>query len=61
MILIRFPNTDAKRSALTQLADRFNFKSLASGEMLVPEVSLAFLAAQGIPFTSEGPTNLMEV
>jgi hypothetical protein len=55
MILIRFPNTESKRAALAQLAGRFNFKSWASGEMLVPEDALAYLAVQGISFTVEGP------
>jgi len=36
MILIRFPDTDAKRTALARLTGRFNFKSWANGEMLVP-------------------------
>ena len=40
MILIRFPNTESKRSALAQLAGRFSFKSWASGEMLVLEDAL---------------------
>lgn len=55
MILIRFPDTDAKRSALAKLAGRFSFKSWANGDMLVPEDALAFLAVEGIPFTVEGP------
>lgn len=55
MILIRFPDTDSKRSALAHLAGRFGFKSWASGETLVPEDALAYLAVQGISFTVEGP------
>ena len=55
MILIHFPNAEAKRSALSSLAGRFAFKSWASGEMLVPEEALGFLAVQGITFTVEGP------
>lgn len=55
MILFRFPDTDSKRSALAQLAGRFSFKSWATGEMLVPEEALPFLAVQGVPFTVEGP------
>lgn len=55
MIVIRFPNTESKRAALGQLAGRFNFKSCASGEMLVPEDALPFLAVQGVSFTVEGP------
>lgn len=59
MILIRFPYTESKRSALAQLAGRFNFKSWATGEMLVPEDALSFLAVQGISFTVEGPATCM--
>jgi hypothetical protein len=55
MILIRFPNIESKRRALGTLAGRFAFKSWASGEMLVPESALPFLAVQGIPFTVDGP------
>ena len=55
MILIRFPDAEAKRAALGRLAGRFNFKSYASGEMLVPEDALAFLAVEGIGFTVHGP------
>ena len=55
MILIRFPNTESKRLALGKLAGRFAFKSWASGEMLVPEDALPFLAVQGIAFAVEGP------
>lgn len=57
MILITFPNTEAKRSALARLAGRFSFKSWASGEMLVPEDALAYLAVEGVPFTVEGPAS----
>jgi hypothetical protein len=55
MILIRFPNHEAKRLALSRLAGHFNFKSWASGEMLVPEDALPFLAIEGVVFTVEGP------
>jgi len=55
MILIRFPNIEPKRGALGSLAGRFAFKSWASGEVLVPDSALAFLAMQGIAFTVEGP------
>ena len=55
MILIRFPNVESKRAALSSLAGRFGFKSWANGEMLVPEDALAFLAEQGIAFTVLGP------
>ena len=55
MIIIRFPNAESKRAALGSLAGRFAFKSWASGEMLVPEDALPFLAVQGITFAVEGP------
>ena len=55
MILIRFPSTESKRRALGSLAGRFAFKSWATGEMLVPEDALAFLAVQGVAFAVEGP------
>ena len=55
MILIRFPSAEAKRTALGRLAGRFSFRSFASGEMLVPEEALAFLAGADIGFTVEGP------
>lgn len=55
MIRIRFPNAESKRAALGKLAGRFSFKSWVTGEMLVPEDALGFLAVQGIAFTVEGP------
>ena len=55
MIHIRFPSDEAKRAALGKLAGRFGFKSWATGEMLVPEDALPFLAVQGVAFTVEGP------
>ena len=61
MILIRFPNTESKRAALAQLAGRFSFKSWASGEMLVPEDALPFLAVQGVSFTVEGPATYEQI
>ncbi len=54
MILIRFPDAASKRVALGFLAGRFSFKSWASGEMMVAESALAYLASENIPFTVEG-------
>jgi len=51
VILIRFPDKDAKRRALGFLAGRFTFKSWATGEMTVPEGALAYLAVENIPFS----------
>jgi hypothetical protein len=55
MILIRYPDSESKRAALGVLVGRFNFKSWATGEMLVPEDALPFLALRGVAFTVEGP------
>lgn len=55
MILIRFPDHESKRRALGSLSGRFPFKSWATGEMIVPESALAFLAVEGITFNVEGP------
>lgn len=55
MILVRFPNGESERWALGFLAGRFSFKTWVTGETLVPENALAFLATEGIPFIVEGP------
>ena len=54
MILVRFPNGESERRALGFLAGRFSFRTWATGEALVPEIALAFLATEGIPFSVEG-------
>ena len=54
MIIIRFTDPAMKRQALGQLAGRFSFKSWSSGEMMVPEDALAYLAREGIRFQVEG-------
>ena len=46
MILIRFPNEDAKDRALELLLGEYRFKSWKSGELLLPEE-----AHTGIPGT----------
>ena len=55
MIIIRFPDAESERRGLGYLAGRFSFKSLASGETIVPEAALCHLAVEGIRFTAEGP------
>jgi len=55
MIMIRFSSPEMKRRALGYLTGRFSFKSWATGEMMVPEASLPFLAAEGIQYFVEGP------
>ena len=54
-IIIRFPDVESKKNALGKLARRFSGKSWASGEVMVPESALAYLATEGISFSVEGP------
>jgi hypothetical protein len=54
MIIIRFPDDAAHRRALGYLPGRFSFKSWATGEMMVPEEALAYLAIEGIQFSVHG-------
>jgi hypothetical protein len=55
MVIIRFPDDNAKKRALGFLPGRFSFKSWATGEMMVPERALPYLAVEGIRFSVEGP------
>jgi hypothetical protein len=55
MILIRFPDSEARRKALGFLARRFSGRSWSTGEIMVPEEALPFLASEGIPFNVLGP------
>jgi len=55
MIQVRFTDLESKRRALGRLAGRYPFKSSATGEMLVPEAALGYLAVEGISFHVEGP------
>jgi hypothetical protein len=55
MIRIRFTDLEAKKRALGWLAGRFPFKSWATGEMLVPEGALGYLATENISFQVQGP------
>ncbi|MGO9469792.1 MAG: hypothetical protein ACLQIB_55405 [Isosphaeraceae bacterium] len=55
MIRIRFTDLDAKKRALGRLAGRYPFQSWATGEMLVPEAALGYLATENISFQVEGP------
>jgi len=61
MIRIRFTDFNAKKRALGRLAGRFPFKSWATGEMLVPEAALGFLAIENIPFQVEGPATYEQI
>jgi hypothetical protein len=55
MIKIQFTDPESKRRALGKLTGRYPFKSYATGEMLVPEAALGYLAVEGISFHVEGP------
>ena len=54
MTIIRFPDAESERRALGYLIGRFSFKSWASGETIVPDDALPFLAREAIHFTVEG-------
>ena len=55
MVIIRFADKEAKRRALGYVARRFSGKSWATGEVMVPEAALPYLAAEGFQFAVEGP------
>ena len=55
MVILRFPNEKDEQRAMGYLAGRFSFKSWATGEMMLPEGALPYLAMEGIPFQVEGP------
>jgi hypothetical protein len=55
MVIIRFQRVEMRRQALGRLLGRFSGKSWVIGELMVPEAALAFLAAEGVQFTVEGP------
>ena len=61
MIRIRFIDMNAKKRALGRLAGRYSFTSWATGEMLVPEAALGFLATGSIPFQVEGPATYEQI
>jgi hypothetical protein len=61
MIRIRFTDLNAKKRALGRLAGRYPFKSWATGEMLVPEAALGFLATESISFQVEGPATYEQI
>ncbi len=54
MILIRFPNEEAKDRALELLIGEHPLKSWQTGELLLPEEALPLLARNNIPFVFEG-------
>ena len=55
MVIIRFDDGEVERTALDYLVGRYSFKTWANGELMVPEVALGELAAEGIAFRVNGP------
>jgi hypothetical protein len=55
MVILRFQMVEMRRRALAYLVGRFTGKSWASGEVMIPEWALPYLAAEGIIFSVEGP------
>ena len=61
MTIIRFPDAETERRGLGFLIGRFSFKSWATGETVVPDDSLPFLAREGIRFKVEGPATYDQI
>jgi hypothetical protein len=61
MVIIRFQNIEMRRQALGCLLSRFPGKSWATGELMVPETALSFLAVEGVQFIVEGPATYSRV
>lgn len=57
MVIVQFENEDAEKKALGWLPGRFSFKSWASGDMLLHENVLPYLAREGIAFRVKGPAS----
>jgi hypothetical protein len=54
MIVIRFIDSASERRALGYLAGRFSYTTRDSGEVLVPDQALAYLAHEGLKFSVQG-------
>jgi hypothetical protein len=54
MVIIRFATVKMRRKGIAYLIPRYSGKSWSSGEVMVPEVALAHLAAEGLAFHVEG-------
>jgi hypothetical protein len=61
MICIRFPDAAMERKAIGFLVGRFSCKSFATGETLVPDYALPYLAREGIRFIVEGPASYAQL
>jgi hypothetical protein len=55
MIILQFDDAEAEKKALGWLAGRFSFKTWASGDLMVHETVLPYLAREGIVFKVKGP------
>jgi len=55
MVTIRFQEIGMRRHALGCLLGRFPGKSWVTGEIMVPEEALPYLASQDVQFFVEGP------
>jgi hypothetical protein len=61
MVIIRFHQLEMRRQALGWLLGRFPGKSWVTGEVMVPEPALPYLAAEGVQFTVEGPATYSRI
>ena len=61
MIIIRFPDAETERRALGMLAGRFSFKTWDTGETMVPDNALPWLARERITFTALGPATYAQI
>ena len=55
MVIVRFDNGEEERRALGWLAGRFSFKTWDSGDLMLHEAVLPYLAREGIAFRVQGP------
>lgn len=56
MVTITFADRETEKRALAALLGRFSGRVLRSGEHIVPEAALEFLADQNISFSVKGKT-----
>ena len=54
MVTISFPDLETSKRALGVMLGRFSGRVLRSGDQIVPEAALEFLAEQDISFTVKG-------
>ena len=55
MVIVRLPDLETERKALGWLTGRFSFKSWESGDLMVHDNALPYLAREGIAFEVKGP------